>query len=104
MLLKFIFIFLFIFLLNGCGSIPPLDKWAKGVIGRPIIEIKERMARSGSYAKRINWKEITYKQSNGNMIFVEPEPHDYILWEVDSRGIIVGYKVVRDKKDIPKVS
>lgn len=78
---------------SGCTSqIVPLDRYLKGWMGRDIDELRQVMAMPESYASQIHWKETTYMLPNGNSVFVEPEPHCTIMWEVDKKGVIVGYK------------
>ena len=45
-----------------------------------------------SYPSRIGWNNIEYNLQNGNTLFIEPgRPDCYIHWEVDPKGIIIGY-------------
>jgi hypothetical protein len=88
------FLMVLVFFLQGCISqITPVSKGAPTWIGSPIKDIQNRMARLGSYATSIGWKEKVYKLDSGNWVFVEPaDPRCFIHWEVNSEGIIVGYK------------
>jgi hypothetical protein len=82
-------------LLLGCISqIVPIGDYTKNWIGRPIEDLKKIISRPGSYASRIDWKEKTYPLENGNWVYVEPDSKNcFILWEVNPKGIIVGYKL-----------
>jgi hypothetical protein len=83
----------FVIAFSGCSSqIVPLDRHLKGWMGRDIDEMRKMMAMPESYASQIHWKETTYVLPNGNSVFLEPEPHCRILWEVNKEGVIVGYK------------
>jgi len=85
-------IMLSIFLLHGC--IPSVNQHAKEGMGLPISVVIQSVERPGSYASSISWKEKTYKLSNGNWVYVEPDrPGCFIHWEVNPKGIIVGYKL-----------
>jgi len=86
-------ILLMALLCNGC-SIPTLNQYIEENMGSPISEKIQRMSRPNSYATSIGWKEKTYKLSNGNWVYVEPDrPGCFIHWEVNPKGIIVGYKL-----------
>lgn len=78
----------------GCLSqIAPIEEFTKAWIGRPISELKEIRTRSETYASSIGWQEKTYKLDNGNLVYVEPvRPDCFIHWEVNPKGIIIGYK------------
>jgi hypothetical protein len=78
----------------GCSSqIVTLEEHTTGMIGHHIDEIKNTMVRPNSYASRIGWTDKIYSLPNGNLVFVEPEPRSMIHWEVDQRGIIIGFEV-----------
>ena len=78
-------------ILCGCPSIPPLKYYMRGAIGQPIEVTRQRMARKGSYASSIGWKERTYNLPNGNWVYVEPAYPDCLIhWEVNPKGIKVG--------------
>lgn len=86
--------------LNGCVSqIVSLDEHTKAWIGRNVNDMKGIMSRPGSYASRVHWRESTYKLPNGNMVFVEPEPHCLIHWEINTQEIIVGYRAEGERCD-----
>lgn len=77
----------------GCVSqIVPINEHLQGWMGRNIEDMKSVMSRPNSYASQSGWKETTYHLPNGNWVFIEPEPRCLIHWEVDQKGIIVGYK------------
>jgi hypothetical protein len=82
-------------LLLGCISqIVPIGDYTKSKIGRPIEETRKLVSRPESYASRIDWKEKTYFLDNGNWVYVEPDSKNcFIHWEVNPKGIIVGYKL-----------
>lgn len=82
-------------ILGGCfRNIATLDEYTQHWIGRPIAEMKENVSRPESYASRIGWEETTYKLANGNWVYVEPDSKNcFIHWEVNTRGIIIGYRL-----------
>jgi hypothetical protein len=70
-----------------------MREFTKAWIGQPIDGVRQRIAREGSYASRIGWKETTYPLKNGNWVYVEPDgvARDcFIHWEVNPQGVIVG--------------
>lgn len=84
---------MFAFIICGCSSqIVSLQEHTKSWVGRPVEDLKSIMSRPNSYASRIGWKERTYSLDNGNSVFVEPEPRCLIYYEVNTMGIIVGYR------------
>ncbi|RPJ58374.1 MAG: hypothetical protein EHM12_07895 [Dehalococcoidia bacterium] len=81
-----------IFLFHGC--IPSVSQQTRETMGHSISVVTESVSRPGSYASSIGWKEKTYKLDNGNWVYVEPDrPGCFLHWEVNSQGIIVGYKL-----------
>ncbi len=92
MKLKIWYIVFTILIFSGCGMVS-LKEHREGGIGKSIELFREMAAMPESYASRIGWKETTYKLNNGNWIYVEPEPRQYIHWEVNPHGIIVGSRV-----------
>ena len=82
-------------LLTACnGNIISLDDYTRYAIGRPVAEKASLVKRSTSYASRIGWKETAYPLENGNWVYIEPDRLDtFIHWEVNPRGMIVGYAV-----------
>lgn len=85
-----------IYLLGLCGcvsQIVPFKEFANGWLGDPVDEKKQIISRHGSYASRIGWQETTYQLDNGNWVYIEPiRPDCFVHWEVNSEGIIVGYR------------
>lgn len=79
---------------QGCLSqIVSKTEYTKNMIGVPIEKLKEAIARPESYPSSIGWQEKTYTLDNGNWVYVEPvRPDCFIHWEVNSNGIIIGYK------------
>jgi hypothetical protein len=94
MFYRIVLTFSFVLVLNGCLSqIASLEESAKHNIGRPFGELEAVITRPESYPSRIGWKKTTYQLSNGSWTYVEPvRPDCYIHWEINSKGIIVGYK------------
>jgi len=90
---------LFISPMYGCVSqISPVEETSREMIGRPVAEIEETMARPGSYASRIGWKETTYQLVNRNLVYIEPvRPDCFIHWEVSQQGIVIGYRTVGNR-------
>jgi hypothetical protein len=87
-------VLILLFLLGGCISqYPSLDEYRKSGIGHSIEISREIDARYNSYTSRIGWTETTYELDNGNWVYVEPIPPQYIHWEVNPDGIIVGSTV-----------
>lgn len=95
---KEMFILFIAFLFAGCCSqIISIDEYTKQGIGRPIDEKKKSGNNPGSYASRTGWKEKTYQLGNGNWVYVELDSKNcFIHWEVNSKGIIIGYKLEGD--------
>jgi hypothetical protein len=81
-----------LFLLIGC-AIPDIDDYREDGIGLSVEIFRKIASRPTSYASRIGWKETTYKLDNGNWVFVQPVHREYIHWEVNPQGIIVGSSV-----------
>lgn len=92
-MIRFLIIFMIVSI-NGClRQIPNIKEYTDHWMGRPIEEKKKPTLRKESYASRIGWKEKTYKLENGNWVYVEPDSKNCVIhWEVDPKGIIVGYK------------
>ncbi|MGB4295309.1 MAG: hypothetical protein WBJ16_06735 [Smithellaceae bacterium] len=88
-------IFPIILFVSGCLSqIISIEEYTKQGIGMPIEEIKKVVERPQSYASRIGWKEKTYQLGNGNWVYIEPDSkYCFIHWEVNPKGIIIGYKL-----------
>jgi hypothetical protein len=83
---------LFTVLLNGCASQVSVADHGAEWIARPLSELKQEMSRPDSYASKSGWKETTYPLTNGNYVYVEPlRPDCLVQWEVNSKGIIIGY-------------
>ncbi len=85
--------------LCGCPSTPLKGPYLRSGIGQPIEGVRQRIAREGSYASSIGWKETTYPLDNGNWVYVDPAGEIgklvgggecFIHWEVNPQGIIVG--------------
>lgn len=91
---QLLFVVLVVFLTHGCLSqIGSMDEYTKNWVGRSIEEYHRMGQRSETYAKHIKWKEKTYFLSNGNQVYIEPIRKEcFIHWEVNSEGIIVGYR------------
>ena len=74
-------------------KIVSFNEGAKHTISRPLSELKELVAMPESYPSKIGWEEKTYKHENGNLVYVEPvRPDCFVHWEVNPKGIIIGYK------------
>lgn len=94
MFYKILFILSFLFSLNGCLSqIESLDESTQFWVGRPIRDLQDVLSRPESYPSRIGWRETTYSLPSGNWVYIEPvRPDCYVHWEVNSRGLIEGYR------------
>src|SRR5687768_6789019 len=85
---------------SGCVSqISPFKAYADGWIGRPISEYQAAVLRSSkTYASTVGWSEKWETLPNGNRAYVYPERRDcFVHWEVNDRGIIIGYRPVGDR-------
>ncbi|MEN6439842.1 MAG: hypothetical protein ABFD97_14800 [Syntrophobacter sp.] len=90
-ILKFISI---VVLMTGCAGFQSLEDFTRAEMGRPISEIAAMDRQPTSYASSISWKEITYQLENGDFVFIHPYgPRNFIHWEVNPQGIIVGYAI-----------
>ena len=75
------------------SQIRPFNEYVNGWVGKPISDLKAAKQRPGSYASRIGWKDQQYKLENGNWVYVSPEREGCVIyWEVNSQGVIVGYR------------
>ena len=81
-----------ILIFGGC-AIPSLEVYRKDGIGQSVEIFREIAARPTSYSSRIGWKGTTYKLDNGNWVFVQPVHRNYIHWEVNPQGIIIGSRI-----------
>lgn len=76
-----------------CSQIASFEEYTNGWIGQPVKDLREVILRPTSYASRIGWKETTYDLNNGNWVYVQPDRKGCLIhWEINPRGIIVGYK------------
>ncbi len=80
--------------LYGCVSqIPPVREFADHTVGSPIENLFERVQRPRSYVARTGGQIRQFKLDNGNSEYVEPIREGCLVhWEVNSSGIIVGYR------------
>jgi hypothetical protein len=78
-------------LLAGCAT---TEDFAHGWVGEPIVDFLDAMHRPDTYASRTGWKEQKYQLKNGNWVYVSPNKEGCLVhWEVDKRGVIVGYRL-----------
>lgn len=93
--LKKVVLITFAFFISGCliSQIASFDEYTKGWIGEPIGELQEIHSRPGSYVYKHGGVKKTYSLSNGNWIYVVPHREECLIhWEVNPKGIIVGYR------------
>ena len=82
-------------LLAACASPPPplFTEHANPWVGQPLAQRIAFDQRPESYASRSGWKDTRYFLENGNSIYESPEKEGCIVhWEVDPKGMIVGYR------------
>lgn len=77
--------------LTGCAT--TTEDFAQGWVGEPIADLVEAKKKPDSYAQQSGWKEQRYDLKNGNWVYVSPSKEGCIIhWEVDPRGVIVGFR------------
>jgi hypothetical protein len=85
------FIAIFALLLAGCAT---TEDYVATWVGEPITDFIEAMHRPDTYASKTGWKEQRYTLRNGNWVYVSPYGDGCLIdWEVDKRGVIVGYRM-----------
>jgi len=84
--------------LSGCPSIHSAHNWADGWIGAHIERL--RTVPPSDYEREAKWKEKTYYLDNGNMVYIHfDKPGCLVHFEVDSNGLIVGYRLEGSRCD-----
>jgi len=77
----------------SCSSIVSIEEYTKYWIGRNIEEKRKVVSDSGSYGDTPGCKI-----DDGKRVYVEKDSPDcFILWEVNERGMIVGYTLKGDR-------
>jgi len=84
---------------TACVSqIPPVKEWANEAIGSSINLLLESARHPGSYVSRSGGHIRQYPLENGNTAYVEPVREGCLIhWEVNLRGIIIGYRTEGDR-------
>ena len=74
------------------ACVTTVEDFAQSWVGEPVSDLIEAKHKPDSYAAKIGWKEQRYDLRNGNWVYVSPSKEGCLVhWEVNPRGIIVGY-------------
>ena len=89
-------------LLSQCVSIPSVERWAKPLVGQPVSKLYTFAAT------RTPPVPVVAREGNGSTTIVAYTPYEgcSIEFQVDSRDVIVGFEVKRDRgtKNCPSIS
>jgi len=86
-------IFALLVVVLGACTAPSQREWAKSAVGSPVDGLFSLASQPDSYAYQHGGVIMQRELGNGHSVYLYPMIECNALFEVDGRGIIVGFRM-----------